>query len=95
MNIPIFRAKKIDSDKYVEGFYKNVLYSKDKHIITSLVNISGVENNIQKTNLWDYKNYEIDPTTLALHFPDMLDSEGNKIFASLSEDGKGGDCTFM
>ena len=37
----------------------------------------------------------IDPTTLALHFPDMLDSEGNKIFASLSEDGKGGDCTFM
>ena len=34
---------------------------------------------------------EIDPTTLAIHFPDMLDSQGNKIFASLSEDGKGGD----
>lgn len=40
----------------------------------------------------------IDTTTLAIHFPDMLDSQGNKIFASLSEDGKGasiieGDCT--
>ena len=34
---------------------------------------------------------EIDKTTLAIHFPDMLDSQGNKIFASLSEDGKGGD----
>lgn len=33
----------------------------------------------------------IDPTTLSIHFPDMLDSQGNKIFASLSEDGKGGD----
>lgn len=91
MNIPIYRAKKIDSDEYIEGFYKNVLYFKDKHIITSLVNISGVENNIQKTNLWDYKNYEIDQSTLAIHFPDMLDNQGNKIFASLSEDGKGGD----
>lgn len=34
---------------------------------------------------------EIDPSTLSIHFPDMLDSEGGKIFASLSEDGKGGD----
>lgn len=34
---------------------------------------------------------KIDPTTLAIHFPDMLDSQGNKIFASLNEDGKGGD----
>lgn len=34
---------------------------------------------------------QIDPTTLAIHFPDMIDSQGNKIFASLSEDGKGGD----
>ena len=34
---------------------------------------------------------EIDPTTLAINLADMLDSQGNKIFASLSEDGKGGD----
>ena len=36
-------------------------------------------------------SYPIDETTLAIHFPDMLDSQGNKIFASLQEDGKGGD----
>ena len=33
----------------------------------------------------------IDETTLAINFPDMLDSESTKIFASLSEDGRGGD----
>ena len=35
--------------------------------------------------------YEIDSTTLSIHFPDIIDSQGNKIFASLQEDGKGGD----
>ena len=35
--------------------------------------------------------FKIDPATLSIHFPDMLDSQGNKIFASLQEDGKGGD----
>ena len=29
--------------------------------------------------------------TLSINFPNMLDSQGNKIFASLQEDGKGGD----
>ena len=29
--------------------------------------------------------------TLSINFPDMLDSQGNKIFASLQEDGRGGD----
>ena len=38
--------------------------------------------------------YEIDPTTLSIHFPDMLDSQGNKIFASLQKDGRGGDILF-
>ena len=79
MNIPIYRAKKIDSDEYVEGI--------------------AVDNNllIQCTHFDSYYNehiasvVEIDPTTLAIHFKDMIDSEGNKIFASLSKNGKGGD----
>ena len=36
-------------------------------------------------------NHTIDKSTIAIHFPDMTDSEDNKLFASLSEDGKGGD----
>lgn len=74
-NIPIFRAKEKDSDKYVEGFYVEV--GSAKHIYCN--------ENI------GFGTYLIDPSTLAIHFPDMLDSQGNKIFASLSEDGKGGD----
>jgi len=37
---------------------------------------------------------EIDPTTLAIHFPNMVDKKGNKIFASLNKDGKGGDIVY-
>ena len=71
--IPIYRARRIDSDEYVEGYY---------------VESINYKSNIQVNNSYFQ---EIDPTTLAIHFPDMLDSQGNKIFASLSEDGKGGD----
>lgn len=34
---------------------------------------------------------ECDETTRSLNFEDMLDSKGNKIFASLNKTGKGGD----
>ena len=81
-NIPIYRAKKIDSDEYVEGYLMLGMCS----------NGNGTSSSIH-FNIQDKLFYirEIDTTTLAIHFPDMLDSQGNKIFASLSEDGKGGD----
>lgn len=76
INTPIYRAKKIDSDEYVEGYY----YKDNKdHIIF----------NGDSTTIFGLR--VIDPTTLAIHFPNMLDKQGNKIFASLSGDGKGGD----
>ena len=82
-NIPIYRAKKIDSDEYVEGYY--VFVEK----------VTGQKVHKMFTCAWRAEtleaNFNIDPSTLAIHFPDMIDSEGNKIFASLSEDGKGGD----
>lgn len=34
---------------------------------------------------------EVEESTLAVHHPSMLDSNNNKIFASLQEDGQGGD----
>ena len=76
MNIPIYRAKKIDSDKYIQGY----LLGMWGEYFISWGETNHVPNKVQ-----------IDPTTLAIHFEDILDSEGNKIFASLSEDGKGGD----
>ena len=72
--IPIYRAKKIDSDEYVEGYY---IRENTGHFIQGCNDFRG-----------GFKI--IDQSTLAIHFPDMLDSEGTKIFASLSEDGKGG-----
>ncbi len=81
INLPIFRAKKLDSDEYVEGCL-----------------LPKFENNYYISLEWsmDFDGYapdfeKIDISTLSIHFPDMLDSQGNKIFASLQEDGKGGD----
>lgn len=74
MNIPIYRAKKIDSDEYVIGCLDFNKYRTFYHIITV-----------------DRYNHTIDPTTLAIHFKDMLDGQGNKFFASLSKNGIGGD----
>jgi len=86
MNMAIYRAKKIDSDEYVIGYY-----FKDSKCSVILTH--------SKTDYTDDGMYMkaiiIDPTTLSISFSDMLDSQGNKIFASLSESGKGGDiCEF-
>ena len=87
INVPIFRAKwekknNITSEEYIKGYVEGY-YSEylDKHYIyTETSKPFGVE---------------IDISTLAINFPSMIDTQGNKIFASLSENGKGGDYTFM
>lgn len=81
MDIPIYRAKKLDKNEYEIGFLLNNMI------------VTAYEQTIERDGIY-WKSIaatKIDPTTLAIHFPDMLDSEGNKIFASLGEDGKGGD----
>ena len=74
--IPIFRAKKLDSDEFVIGFLKNCT---DTGLDTFWIQDK------------DFIDYKIDINTLSINFPNMLDSQGNKIFASLSKNGKGGD----
>lgn len=84
-NIPIYRAKNIDNDEYVVGYY-TYEYSTQEHFIETFT------SNDAKV---------IDPSTLSIHFTDMLASDSDRlfqngekdlrIFASLSEDGKGGD----
>ena len=75
-NIPIYRAKKIDSDEYVIGWYSSPIIIEGKTYL-SITNKDG--------------EYRIDTTTLSIHFSDMLDSQGNEIFASLQKNGRGGD----
>lgn len=78
-NIPIYRAKKIDSDECVIGWYSSPIIIEGK-LYLSITNQDG--------------EHRIDTTTLSIHFPDMIDSQGNKIFASLQEDGRGGDILY-
>ena len=82
INLPIFRAKKIDSDEYVIGYL-----FKDTSGYLRITN--GIKDNKHPLKL--PFEWIINTATLAIHFPDMLDSQGNEIFASLQEDGKGGD----
>ena len=116
MNIPIYRAKKLDSDEYIIGdlfdgkyiiakselnrdisealkhirediLIKDCISAECKnehHLLNKMLNKLLVNERLEHI-------YEIDPTTLSIHFPDMIDSQGNKIFASLQEYGKGGD----
>ena len=84
LNIPIYRAKKIDSDEFVEGYLINGRFIFKEWIDDVWTSFGETKSNKALV-------YEIDPTTLAIHFKDMIDTEGTKIFASLSKDGKGGD----
>jgi len=82
-NIPTYRAKKIDSDEYIEGILLPQLerYDSKSFIVNKYTRFQGLST-----------SREIDPSTLAIHFPSMIDSKGKKIFASLdSENGIGGD----
>jgi len=76
MQPPIYRARKIDSNEYIEGYYEFIsgqhILHDDKHIR-------------------HYSVSEIDESTLSIHLDETTDINGKKIFASLSENGKGGD----
>ena len=81
INLPIFRAKSNEQkNTYVEG----LLIGVDEELNLCTIRTKD-----------DYIGGEICYLhTVSINFPDMLDSQGNKIFASLSENGKGGDILF-
>jgi len=81
MNIPIpqYRAKKIDSEDLAIGcLISDMVGTKYKYYIKKTY------NDIDELT-------EINPSTLAIHFPDMLDSNNKPIFASLQENKSHGD----
>ncbi|WP_157353086.1 hypothetical protein [Aliarcobacter butzleri] len=98
INLPIFRAKKLDSDEYIIGQYIETEFSNEEYCDIeeqeTIIKHCIIKDFRTVHDDYEYCNFditEIDISTLSIHFPDMLDSQGNKIFASLSEDGKGGD----
>ena len=78
MNIPKYRAKKKKGNEYIIGNLGN--------------NIHGTYYITDNTSFgMGVFAIDIDPSTLSINFPDMLDLNNKPIFASLREDGKGGD----
>ena len=65
LNIPIFRAKKIDTDEYIEG-----IGIEDNTIIEYTFQRGSYSENIAKIS-------EIDLSTISIHFPDMLVEDSN------------------
>lgn len=92
------RAKSIHSDYYPIGEW---LEYEGRCFIIETKELTGFEVNAYSEPFSDGMLdgeiciqdfiYEVQLDTRSLSFPDMIDSEGNKIFASLQEDGKGGD----
>ena len=81
--IPKYRAKRLDSDEYVEGFLTYEVHERHKKYF-----ITRPPTKINEV----FTSYDrVDPSTLSINFPDMLDKNNKPIFASLSEDGEGGD----
>jgi len=62
MNIPIYRAKKIDSNEYVEGY----LYNPTKSLFYILNDNSGFLSMNEEIVVPKYEYNEIDPSTLAM-----------------------------
>lgn len=98
INLPIYRAKKLDSDKYIIGQYIETEFSNEEYCDIeeqeTIIKHCIIKDFRTVHDDYEYCNFditEIDIATLAIHFPDMIDSQKNKIFASLQEDGKGGD----
>ncbi|MDD5359459.1 MAG: hypothetical protein PHI79_08415 [Sulfurovaceae bacterium] len=94
--IPICRALIAGTENdYLVG-----MLSKHQHIVMNQLKSEWYEI----TDFYKNKREIIDESTLAIHFPTMLASDSNRllpngekdlrIFASLSEDGNGGDTLF-
>lgn len=97
MQIPTYRAKKIDSDEYIIGaLYKQIntfyILEIDDKIIQKEIDIWAPSWHVKDIIIYS----EIDPSTLAIHFPKWICSDAEtdeevKVFASLQKDKRGGD----
>lgn len=76
---PIYRARIIGSNRWVEGYLTQTeMYSK-KYVIQP------------HKEEGETSEYRIDMDSLSIHLPNMIDNKGNKVFASFDPRGRGGD----
>ena len=78
LNLPIYRGKSLKTNQYVEGYLKTC---------------TDTGSDVFWIQTKEWVDYQVDPTTLSISFSNMLDSNNERMFASLSKSGKGGDIT--
>lgn len=80
--IPTYRAKKTDNNDFTEGYLLAKLkrYNDKSFIVNDFTRFQGLTS-----------DREIDEKTLAIHYPNMIDKNGKKMFAALDKNGIGGD----
>ena len=86
-NIPICRSYELDTANIIIGCYikeEGYFMNNGKPDYNKPCTRHYIQDD-------DCNKHEIAPEYLSISFEDMIDSEGTKIFASLSEDGRGGD----
>jgi len=92
-NIPIYRGKTTKQNFTKEEIEEDISLIKIDGIFYIVGLVVTLCNQIQ--SLTNDIVYSCEDGTLSIHHYDMLDGEDTKIFASLSEDGKGGDIVFV
>ena len=76
LNIPIYRAKKIDSDEYVEGDFFKGKPSTGKFFIDYW---------FEDEHKRGKHSFEVDISTLAIHFPDSSSTQSEKVWYNMEE----------
>ena len=86
--IPVYRAKRKDNGEWVEGA---LLPSDNRLFISTSKQLWITEDDGSRFRSYCASSvFEIDPETLAIHFPDMIDKNSGRIFAALNKSGVGG-----
>ena len=76
LDLPIYRGKSIKTKQYIEGYLKTC---------------TDTGANVYWIQTKDWIDYQIDPMSLCISLPDMLDINGVRVFASLSTSYNVGD----
>ncbi len=78
MNLPIYRAKRLDGNDWIEGYLLPPTVLDHIKLMTSTPIGNGFFN----------QSCTVCPKTLSIHFPNMIDKNGKRFFASLSSNAE-------
>lgn len=90
----LYRGNRIDNGEEVIGW----LFWKKYIMIDKIENKNSEKKYDERFDFGsgnpNCEFYEIDESTLAIHEKNMIDMKGNRIFASINKNGKGGDLLY-